>query len=127
MSNTKKENLYMKSFNGDKIFSLEYDKETLRDMIIDKQEEIESLQHELKIKESYFHNMCASYEADIKGLKKLINIYKKSGNKYYLIDKDDFNEFDDLYSVLSYIDFMELKDYKLIKGVIIDERKEEKD
>ena len=86
--------------------------------------ELEELKHELKIKESYFHNECAKYEADIKALKKLINIYKKSGNNYYLIDKDDFNEFDDYYSVLSYIDFMELKDYKLIKGVIIDEQKE---
>ena len=89
--------------------------------------ELEELKHELKIKESYFHNECAKYEAEIKDLKKLINIYKKSGNNYYLIDKDDFNEFDDYYSVLSYIDFMELDDYKLIKGVIIDERKEEKD
>ena len=85
---------------------------------------LEELKNELKIKESYFHNECAKYEALIKDLKKLINIYKKSGNNYYLIDKDDFNEFDDYYSVLSYIDFMELKDYKLIKGVIIDEQKE---
>lgn len=84
--------------------------------------ELEELKHEMQIKESYFHNECAKYEALIKDLKKLINIYKKSGNNYYLIDKDDFNEFDDYYSVLSYIDFMELKDYKLIKGVIIDEQ-----
>ena len=34
---------YMKDFNGEKIFSLEYDKETLRDMVLDKQEEIEKL------------------------------------------------------------------------------------
>lgn len=89
--------------------------------------ELEELKNELKIKESYFHNECAKYEALIKDLKKLINMYKKSDNKFYLIDKDDFNEFDDYYSVLSYIDFMELADYKLIKGMIIDERKEEKD
>lgn len=99
------------------------DDELNQNRIIELGAEIEKLQHEMKIKESYFHNMCASYEADIKGLKKLINIYKKSGNNYYLIDKDDFNEFDDFYSVLSYIDFMELDDYKLIKGVIIDENK----
>ena len=34
---------YMKDFNGEKIFCLEYDKETLKDMVIDKQEEIERL------------------------------------------------------------------------------------
>lgn len=87
--------------------------------------ELEELKHEMKIKESYFHNECAKYEYEIKVLKELIKMYKKSDNKFYLIDKDDFNEFDDLYSVLSYIDFMELADYKLIKGVIIDEQKEE--
>lgn len=87
--------------------------------------ELEELKHELKIKESYFHNECAKYEADIKVLKELIKMYKKSGNKFYLIDKDDINEFDDLYSVLSYIDFMELKDYKLIKGVMIDDGEKE--
>lgn len=34
---------FMKDFNGEKIFSLEYDKETLKDMVIEKQEEIERL------------------------------------------------------------------------------------
>lgn len=34
--------LYMKNFNGEKIFSLEYDKETLRDMVLDKQEELKN-------------------------------------------------------------------------------------
>ena len=87
--------------------------------------EIEKLQHELKIKESYFHNMCSAYEADIKDLKKLINIHKKSGNNYYLIDKDDFNEFNDFYSLLKYIDFMKLEDYKIIKGVMIDDGEKE--
>ena len=33
----------MKNFSGEKIFSLEYDKETLRDMVIAKQEETEEL------------------------------------------------------------------------------------
>lgn len=101
------------------------DDELNQNRIIELGAEIEKLQHEMKIKESYFHNECAKYEADIKVLKELIRMYKKSGNKFYLIDKDDINEFDDLYSVLSYIDFMELDNYKLIKGVIIDEQKEE--
>ena len=33
---------FMKNYNGEKIFSLEYDKETLRDMVIAKQEEVEN-------------------------------------------------------------------------------------
>lgn len=33
----------MKDFNGEKVFSLEYDKETLKDMVLEKQEEIEKL------------------------------------------------------------------------------------
>lgn len=34
---------FMKDFNGEKMFSLEYDKETLKDMVLEKQEEIERL------------------------------------------------------------------------------------
>lgn len=39
----KKNQRYKKDFNGDKIFCLEYDKETLRDMVLEKQEEIKEL------------------------------------------------------------------------------------
>ena len=39
----KKNQRYKKDFNGDKIFSLEYDKETLRDMLVEKQKEIKEL------------------------------------------------------------------------------------
>ena len=124
MSNTKDERI--KNLEAELTIMVE-DDEFNQTRIIELGAEIEELKHEIKIKESYFHNECAKYETDIKALKKLINIYKKSGNNYYLIDKDDFNEFNDFYSVLSYIDFMELDEYKLIKGVIIDERKEEKD
>ena len=35
--------LFMKEINGDKVYCLEYDKETLKDMVIEKQEEIERL------------------------------------------------------------------------------------
>ena len=38
---------FMKNFSGEKIFSLEYDKETLRDMVIAKQEEKEELQQRI--------------------------------------------------------------------------------
>lgn len=48
--------LYMKDFNGDKVFSLEYDKETLRDMIIEKQKIITELEN--LIKEDIITNLC---------------------------------------------------------------------
>ena len=42
------EDRFMKDFNGEKVFSLEYDKETLRDMVLEKQEEIERLNKALQ-------------------------------------------------------------------------------
>lgn len=39
---------FMKDFNSEKIFSLEYDKETLRDMVLEKQEEIEKLNNKVE-------------------------------------------------------------------------------
>lgn len=39
----RKNQKYKKDFNGEKIFCLEYDKETLRDMVLEKQEEIKEL------------------------------------------------------------------------------------
>lgn len=44
----KVKDLYKKDFNGDKIFCLEYDKETLRDMVLDNQQEIERLNNIIK-------------------------------------------------------------------------------
>ena len=44
---------FMKDFNGDKIFSLEYDKETLKDMVLEKQEEIARLQNIIKEAREY--------------------------------------------------------------------------
>lgn len=40
---------FMKDFNGEKIFSLEYDKETLKDMVIEKQEEIKDLKKQIEL------------------------------------------------------------------------------
>lgn len=40
---------FMKDFNGEKIFSLEYDKETLKDMVLEKQEEIEDLKKQIEL------------------------------------------------------------------------------
>ena len=34
---------FMKNYNGEKIFSLEYDKETLKDMVLELQEEKEQI------------------------------------------------------------------------------------
>lgn len=53
--------LYMKDFNGEKIFSLEYDKETLRDMVIDKQEEIERLNNIIKEARELLNQECIQY------------------------------------------------------------------
>ena len=39
---------FMKDFNGDKVFSLEYDKETLKDIVLEKQEENEKLHSIIK-------------------------------------------------------------------------------
>ena len=39
---------FMKDFSGTKVFSLEYDKETLKDMVLEKQEEIERLNNIIK-------------------------------------------------------------------------------
>ena len=38
----------MKNFNGEKIFSLEYDKETLRDMVIDLQNQLQQEENIIK-------------------------------------------------------------------------------
>ena len=40
---------YMKNFNGEKVFSLEYDKETLKDMVLELQEEIKRLRHNQEV------------------------------------------------------------------------------
>lgn len=39
---------FLKDFNGKKVFCLEYDKETLKDMVLEKQEEIDRLYSILK-------------------------------------------------------------------------------
>ena len=68
-------NKYMKNFNGEKVFSLEYDKETLRDMVIEKQEEIERL-----------NNIINELE---KGLRSLYDFDKGVISKDYLDCVDD--------------------------------------
>lgn len=54
---------FMKNFNGEKIFSLEYDKETLRDMVLDKQEEIERLHTIIKeVREYIMLNLITEWD-----------------------------------------------------------------
>ena len=58
---------YLKDFNGEKIFSLEYDKETLKDMVLDKQEEIERLNNIINELEKWLKeckDMCVNYTFD---------------------------------------------------------------
>lgn len=45
------EEKYIKSFNGEKIFCLEYDKETLKDMVLDLQQRVEQLEKKSEILE----------------------------------------------------------------------------
>ena len=62
----KKNQRYKKDFNGEKIFCLEYDKETLRDMVLEKQEEIKELKSnsipKYKIRELLENNYDISTE-----------------------------------------------------------------
>ena len=55
---------FMKDFNGEKIFCLEYDKETLKDIVIEKQEEIERLNNIINKLENWLSKeyMSGCYE-----------------------------------------------------------------
>ena len=60
---------YMKDFNGEKVFSLEYDKETLRDMIIELQERINKTikyckESNLTLKSHYFMDVIKLLEGE---------------------------------------------------------------
>ncbi len=49
---------FMKDFNGEKIYSLEYDKETLRDMVLELQEQKEQIKIWLKEQSERLHNIA---------------------------------------------------------------------
>ena len=55
---------YMKNFNGEKVFSLEYDKETLRDLVLEYQKEIERLNNIIKEAKRYIEDKYAVILAD---------------------------------------------------------------
>jgi len=76
----KKNQRYKKDFNGDKIFCLEYDKETLRDMVLEQQEEIKEL-----------NNRDTSRLSEI-GRLRTKNSHLENEIKYYYIPKDKLRE-----------------------------------
>ena len=49
---------FMKDFNGEKIFSLEYDKETLKDMVLELQKQKEQIKIWLKEQSERLHNIA---------------------------------------------------------------------
>lgn len=116
---------YMKSFNGEKIFSLEYDKETLRDMIIDLQKEIERLKEDYA-KEKYLVDKLTrqltdeykntEYQCEEK--ERLNNIIKEADKKIY-----EYNNI--IREVREYIEnnkqYAELEDYGKNGEYYIDE------
>ena len=76
---------FMKDFNGEKIFSLEYDKETLKDMVLELQEEKEQIKIWLKEQSERLHNIAgdnfttvgqAVYEEVLKKIEEVENEYK---------------------------------------------------
>lgn len=69
---------YIKNFNGQKVFSLEYDKETLKDMVLEQQEEIERLQNKVEDLQADYGNK-AQVERDLLEIenKRLQNIIKE--------------------------------------------------
>lgn len=80
---------FMKDFNGEKIFSLEYDKETLKDMVLELQEEKEQIKIWLKEQSERLHNIAgdnfttvgqAVYEEVLKKIEEVENeiVDKKS-------------------------------------------------
>ena len=48
-----KDELFIKEINGNKVYCLEYDKETLKDMVIEKQEENKELKSIIKEAREY--------------------------------------------------------------------------
>lgn len=73
---------FMKDFNGEKIFSLEYDKETLKDMVLELQEQKEQIKIWLKEQSERLHNITgknfttvgqAVYEEVLKKIEEIEN------------------------------------------------------
>lgn len=79
----------MKNFNGQKVFSLEYDKETLKDMVLDKQEEIE---RQKEVINGFIDNE-EKYNLEIIRLNNIINdVREYIGNNTYKIEWGDLEQ-----------------------------------
>ena len=76
----RKNQKYKKDFNGEKIFCLEYDKETLRDIVLEQQEEIKEL-----------NNRDTSRLSEI-GRLRTKNNHLENEIKYYYIPKDEIEK-----------------------------------
>ena len=83
---------FMKDFNGSKVFSLEYDKETLRDMVLEKQKENERLHNIIKeVREYIENNIGGCFGGEFKGSPfELLEILdkEKSNDELYNIKSD---------------------------------------
>lgn len=78
---------FMKDFNGEKIFSLEYDKETLKDMVLELQEQKEQIKIWLKESSERLHNIAGDnfttvgqevYEEVLKKIEEVENEYRRN-------------------------------------------------
>ena len=79
----------MKTFNGEKIFSLEYDKETLRDMVLDLQKENCNLHNSNELLENAIHTLQDKNER----LNNIINELEKWLEER--LEKFDISGYDD--------------------------------
>ena len=81
---------FMKDFNGSKVFSLEYDKETLRDMVLEKQEEIERLHNIINQLEKWIEEQIKISQAHDNELG--VNVCNTFKNKLQELKGDSSNE-----------------------------------
>lgn len=78
----KKNQRLKKDFNGEKIFCLEYDKETLRDMVLEQQEEIKELKSN-SISKNKIRELFAKHNINISEDEITVDGY----NDLYFIDE----------------------------------------
>ena len=79
----------MKTFNGEKIFSLEYDKETLRDMVLDLQKENCNLHNSNELLENAIHTLQDKNERLNNIINELENWLEERLEKLDIVGYDD--------------------------------------
>ena len=80
-------NLYMKDFGGEKVFCLENDKETFRDMVFDLQERIDKAIEYIEQEKTRL-------------AKEVSNIYEDTLDRTRLVNEDIYNELDEVLDIL---------------------------